>query len=112
MKFIYLILFCFCSIFANSQEIGLLFKEADNFERQLKEIEALDKYKQIVAIEPSNIKALVKAAELNAALGGRELNKVNKIIFVLFYTILISISYEKGQRHFNQEGGDGDFNSF
>ena len=99
MKFICLILFCFIAFFAKSQETGLLFKEADNFERQLKDIEALDKYKQIVAIEPTNIKALVKAAELNAALGGRESNKVNKRLFTESAMVFAKKAYETDSKN-------------
>ena len=54
MKFIYLLLFCLTSFISKSQETGLLFKEADNFERQLKDIEALDKYKQILNMDLSD----------------------------------------------------------
>jgi tetratricopeptide (TPR) repeat protein len=94
MKFIFLLLFSLCSYFANSQETGLLFKEADNLERQLKDVEALDKYKQILVIEPANLKALIKAAELNAGLGGRELNKVNKRLYTESAMVFAKKAYE------------------
>lgn len=66
---------------ANSQDVNVLLKEADNLERQLKEPEALDKYKQVIAADPANLKALVKAAELNASIGGRQTDKNAKRIY-------------------------------
>jgi tetratricopeptide (TPR) repeat protein len=72
----FLMLFITSSLFA--QEINVLFKEADNFERQLKEPEALDKYKQILVQDPVNIKALMKATELSCSIGGRIIVKKDK----------------------------------
>lgn len=74
---------CLCLLFgwiniADAQDIAILAKEADNAERQLKEPEALTKYKQILVLEPNQIKYLVKAAELEVAIGGREKNENNK----------------------------------
>jgi tetratricopeptide (TPR) repeat protein len=63
---------------ADAQDIVILAKEADNAERQLKEPEALAKYKQILVLEPNQIKYLVKAAELEVAIGGREKDEKNK----------------------------------
>ena len=63
---------------SNGQEVPVLLKEADNFERQLKEIEALDKYKQVLSVDPINLKALIRAAELHASIGGRQADKNTK----------------------------------
>lgn len=63
---------------AFSQDIAILAKEAENIERQLKEPEALAKYKQILVLDPNNIKWLVKATELEVAIGGREKDEKNK----------------------------------
>ncbi len=68
--------FCFCSL--QAQESLVLLKEAENLERSLKENEALDKYKQVLTLEPNNVKALVKAAELSCAIGARIENKNDK----------------------------------
>jgi tetratricopeptide (TPR) repeat protein len=64
-----------------SQDINVLFKEASNFERVQKENEALEKYKLILTQDPANVKALVKATELSAAIGGRQGDKNNKRLF-------------------------------
>lgn len=64
-----------------AQDITLLAKEAENLERQLKEPEALAKYKQILLQEPSGIKYLVKATELEIAIGSREKDANNKRLF-------------------------------
>ena len=64
-----------------AQDVAVLLKEADNFERQIKEPEALEKYKSVIELDPSNVKALVKASELNASIGGRQFDKNNKRLF-------------------------------
>ena len=64
-----------------AQDLSIQLKEADNLEKQLKEPEALEKYKQILVLNPNNMKALVKAAELNVMLGGKEQNKNNKRLY-------------------------------
>jgi tetratricopeptide (TPR) repeat protein len=81
MKWLLLILLFPISFSLRAQDPIVLLKEADNFERQIKETEALDKYKQVLSIEPTNLKALVKASELNAAIGGRLLDKNSKRLY-------------------------------
>jgi len=63
---------------AGAQDIAVLLKMAQNYERDLKEPEALEQYKLVLANDPNNIKALVKTAELNCAIGGRLENKTDK----------------------------------
>ena len=64
-----------------AQDITIQYKEAENLEKQFKEPEALEKYKQILISAPFNMKALIKAAELNVLLGGKEKDKNNKRLF-------------------------------
>ena len=76
-KLLLILLFSFSyTLFA--QDNNVLFKEAENLERSFKEPEALDKYKQILANDAVNIKALVKATELSCSLGSRTENKNDK----------------------------------
>jgi len=82
MKLFFSILLVFAAITVRSQDINVLFKEADNFEKQQKEPEALDKYKQILGLEPANIKALVKAAELNISMSNRQPDKTSKRLYI------------------------------
>ncbi len=81
IQFIVSLLLVFNCFTLNAQDINILLKEADNFEKQLKETDALEKYKQILVIAPTNIKALVKAAELNVLLGGKEKDKNTKRLY-------------------------------
>ncbi len=75
-------IFIFCiAISARSQDINVLLKEADNLEKQQKETDALNKYKQILLQEPTQLKALVKSAELNASLGNRQADKNSKRLY-------------------------------
>src|SRR3954447_16822967 len=74
----YRILFFFLlliGVHAHAQDINLLLKEASNLERQLKEPEALEKYKQIAMVDSTNIAVLVKCAELNCSIGARQTDK-------------------------------------
>lgn len=61
-----------------AQDISSLLKEASNFERTLKDDQALDKYKSVLTYEPSNQQALVRASELSGAIGGRKADKKAK----------------------------------
>ena len=76
IRFVWVFVFSVCIMNVNGQDLAIQLKEADNLEKQLKEPEALEKYKQILLTNPANIKSLVKATELNALLGGKE--KVKK----------------------------------
>ena len=64
------------SVFA--QDVNVLFKEATNLEYSLKDDQALDKYKTIIAADPSNIKSLVRASELCSGIGARQTDKKAK----------------------------------
>lgn len=90
MKWLLLFLLFPFSYSLKAQDPAVLLKEADNFERQIKETEALDKYKQVLSIDPANLKALVKASELNAAIGGRLIDKNSRRLY--FET---SVAYAK-----------------
>lgn len=74
------VLLCFAG-HAYGQDINIMLKEADNAEKQLKEAEALDKYRQILVIDPVQVKALVKCAELNVTLGNRQTDKAGKKLY-------------------------------
>jgi hypothetical protein len=78
MKKFLLVVLLGCSYCLYAQDNNVLFKEADNLERSFKEPEALEKYKQILANDAGNIKALVKATELSCSIGGRAENKNDK----------------------------------
>ena len=62
-------------VHAHAQDINLLLKEASNLERQLKEPEALEKYKQIASVDTTNIAVLVKCTELDCSIGARQTDK-------------------------------------
>lgn len=81
MKYMVILLGSLLMLTAGAQDINVLLKEADNLEKQLKEPEALDKYKQVLLQNPVQLKALVKAAELNVALGNRQTDKNSKRLY-------------------------------
>lgn len=82
MKLFITLLFSILSVVGYSQDISVLFKEADNLEIQLKEPEALAKYKQIILMAPANVNALVKAAELNISLSNRQPDAKSKRLYI------------------------------
>lgn len=73
-----MILFLLAGSVSKAQDVGVLMKEAQNAERSLKESEALEKYNQVLTADPTNVQALVKAAEINAAKGARLTDKKAK----------------------------------
>jgi len=69
-------LFLSLQIFA--QDNNTLLREANNLELKFDEPGALEKYKQVVTNDGSNVKAMVKCAELNINIGSREKDKNSK----------------------------------
>ncbi|HTN08296.1 hypothetical protein [Agriterribacter sp.] len=54
-----------------TQDMAPLLEEAAKLEKNLKETEALEAYQSVLKIQPGNIIALCKAAELTGRIGGR-----------------------------------------
>jgi tetratricopeptide (TPR) repeat protein len=75
MKFLYIFLF-FILIAKNcfSQDIHAIIKEADRLEIVPDEKAAFIKFKEALKIQPTNLHALVKCAELCSNIGNRETN--------------------------------------
>jgi hypothetical protein len=63
---------------AFAQDAAVLYKEGQNLDRALKEDEAFEKYKQVLALEANNLPALVRCAELSAGIGARLADKKAK----------------------------------
>jgi tetratricopeptide (TPR) repeat protein len=82
MKIVFSFLFSMLTLVVFSQDINVLFKEADNLEKQQKEPDALEKYKEILILNPTNIKALVKAAELNISVSNRMVDKNARRLYI------------------------------
>lgn len=73
------IVFCLIlSVAGFSQDNAALLRDANNLELKFDEAGALEKYKQVAASDPSNIKAQVKCVEFNSSIGGREKDKNSK----------------------------------
>ncbi|TDH29180.1 hypothetical protein EXU57_03680 [Segetibacter sp. 3557_3] len=82
MRFSVLIYLLLLAPMCFAQDVNVLLKEGENFERSLKVAEALEKYKQAVGADANNINALIKAAELSASIGARQADKKAKKPFV------------------------------
>lgn len=70
------LLFLFSTLFCSAQDINQLIKEAQQYEKDLQELNALAKYKDVLRLQPTNILALTKSSELCSRIGAR--NKANK----------------------------------
>lgn len=67
------------SIPAVAQDVNVMLKEAQNLERSLKkDAEAVEKYKQVLTVEPKNFQALIRASELSSGIGARMPDKKMK----------------------------------
>jgi regulator of microtubule dynamics RMD1/3-like protein len=71
----------FFSVPAFAQDNAQLLRDANNLELKFDEPGALEKYKQVAANYPSNIKALVKCTELNCSIGKRQTDKNAKATY-------------------------------
>ncbi len=65
--------------FSHAQDAETLMKEGQRYEQQLKDTLAIGKYAKAFQIQPSNIKAAIKCAEMNCSIGTRETNPVAKL---------------------------------
>jgi tetratricopeptide (TPR) repeat protein len=84
-----------------AQDINILLKQADNFEKQQKEPEALEIYKQVLLQEPTHMPSLVKATELNIVISNRQTDKNGKKMY-------IETAYSYGQRAWNADSTKAD----
>lgn len=60
---------------AVSQDAATLLREADRLEHSFRETDALQKYKEILRVQPSNLTALCRASDLSSRIGHRQSNK-------------------------------------
>ncbi|MBW7892810.1 MAG: hypothetical protein H3C48_17655 [Chitinophagaceae bacterium] len=79
MKYLILLFAGFSSfLYTYAQDMSPLLSEAAKLEKDLKEKEALDVYQSILKIQPGQIDALCKSAELTARIGDRLKTKEQK----------------------------------
>lgn len=75
MKLFFVAALAALPLFTFAQDVNLQLKEADNLEKQLKDEQALDKYKSIITADPKNTYAFTRATELSCAIGARQTDK-------------------------------------
>jgi tetratricopeptide (TPR) repeat protein len=61
-----------------AQTVDEMIDEAKQLEKQMKEVEALDKYKEVLKIKPDQLSALTAASELCSREGNRQKSKEDK----------------------------------
>ncbi len=75
------IIFLFLMTHVFAQDKNVLLKQAKDLELKFDEASALEKYKQIISIDTSDIFSLVKCAEFNCSIGERQKDKKVKSIY-------------------------------
>ncbi len=65
---------CIISVTLYSQDITVMINEAERLERSPNEYAALNKLKEVLLIQPSNVHALAKCSELCSRIGSRQPN--------------------------------------
>jgi len=66
------------TILAMAQDAETLMKEGLRYEQQLKDTMAIGKYAKALLMQPSNIKAAIKCAEMSCSIGARQTNENEK----------------------------------
>lgn len=82
MKLFLFIVGILCVSAIVAQDTKLLMKEAANAERNLDETTAIDKYRQVIAVDPNNVQALVRLSTLYLAAGLRTSDKKEKASYL------------------------------
>ncbi|MBX2931794.1 MAG: hypothetical protein KF781_07615 [Chitinophagaceae bacterium] len=80
-QFFLLLISISITIFSFAQNVDSLLKEAQNTEYTLQEPAALEKYKAVLVVAPNNMKALIKTTELSVAIGTRQTDKKEKLLY-------------------------------
>ncbi len=79
MKLIHsLLLFLFLSQASLAQDVTALVREADRLEDAPNELGALNKFKEVLQIQPTHVHALAKSSELCSRIGSRETNAATR----------------------------------
>src|SRR5215213_6056635 len=60
---------------AVSQDAATLIREGDRLERAFREADALQKYREVLRVQPGNLTALCRASDLCSRIGHRQSNK-------------------------------------
>ncbi len=71
-------LFLVCNLASFAQDVSALVKEADRLEDVPNEVAALNKFKEVLLIQPSHVHALSKSSELCSRIGSREPNPTTR----------------------------------
>ena len=74
--------FLFSTYGATAQDPVTLLEEGKALERKYKDEEAFDKYKQAYTIQPSNIQAAMKCAEISCVLSRSTESSIRKLAFI------------------------------
>lgn len=82
MRILFFIASLFVAQLSFSQDVDVLLKQADNLDKEVKEPEAIDKYKEVLSVAPANFKALYRLTELYAAIGSRQVKTKDKVPYI------------------------------
>ena len=63
------------ALFTSAQDVATLMDEGLKYEQQLKDTQAIEKYTQVLSLQPSSTKVAIKCAELSCCIGSRQLDE-------------------------------------
>ncbi len=78
MKIIYLLLLLLPVSRLTAQDVSYLIREAEQFEKDKKDDEAIKKYQEALQVSPSDERSLFKCSELSSIIGNRQSDKKMK----------------------------------
>jgi tetratricopeptide (TPR) repeat protein len=81
IRHLWICLILILPIKAVTQDVASLLREAERLEYGFREADALQKYMEVLRIQPTNLAALCKSSDLSSRVGHREANKTKKSDF-------------------------------
>jgi hypothetical protein len=93
------IIFIFLLMHVSAQDKNVLLKQAKDLELKFDEPGALEKYKQIVSADSSDIFSLVKCAEFNCSIGERQKDKKVKAIYFDSASVYAQKAYQQNSNN-------------
>lgn len=91
--------FIFFVLNISAQDKNVLLKQAKDLELKFDEAGALEKYKQLVAIDSSDITALVKCTEFNCSIGERQKDKKMKAAYFDSASVYAKKAYQQSSNN-------------
>lgn len=104
MKFTLIYLILLFSVRGHAQDPTEMMKEGSHYEATLRDADALNKYRDVLRIQPQNITALCRCSELCSRMANRIKNKLTRDDYYA-----AAKTYAETALHLNPKSGDANF---